>query len=51
MIRRAGPAAALLTAATTFPTASAAGFDGIQVRQREGWYRTAVLGGWRPIAG
>ena len=23
---------------------------GIQVRQREGWYRTAVLGGWRPIA-
>lgn len=24
---------------------------GIQVRQREGWYRTAVLGGWRPIAG
>jgi cell wall-associated NlpC family hydrolase len=24
---------------------------GVQVRQREGWYRTAVLGGWRPIAG
>lgn len=21
---------------------------GVQVRQREGWYRTAVLGGWRP---
>ena len=27
------------------------GVAGIQVRQREGWYRTAVLGGWRPIAG
>ena len=24
---------------------------GIQVRQRDGWYRTAVLGGWRPISG
>ena len=24
---------------------------GIGVRQRDGWYRTAVLGGWRPIAG
>lgn len=23
----------------------------IQVRQRDGWYRTAVLGGWRPISG
>lgn len=23
---------------------------GVQVRQRVGWYRTAVLGGWRPTA-
>ena len=23
---------------------------GVQIRQREGWYRNAVLGGWRPIA-
>ena len=22
---------------------------GIQIRQRQGWYRTAVLGGWRLI--
>lgn len=24
---------------------------GVQIRQRQGWYRTAVLGGWRPISG
>jgi hypothetical protein len=24
---------------------------GVQVRDRQGWYRTAVLGGWRPIGG
>lgn len=30
---------------------AAQGLPGIQVRQRDGWYRTAVLGGWRPIAG
>lgn len=28
----------------------AEGVAGIQVHPREGWYRTAVLGGWRPIA-
>lgn len=30
---------------------NAQGVPGVQVRQREGWYRTAVLGGWRPIVG
>ena len=28
----------------------AKGVDGVQVRPRHGWYRSAVLGGWRPIA-
>jgi cell wall-associated NlpC family hydrolase len=30
---------------------NAQGVAGIQVRAREGWYRIAVLGGWRPISG
>jgi cell wall-associated NlpC family hydrolase len=30
---------------------NAQGVAGVQVRQREGWYRSAVLGGWRPSAG
>jgi hypothetical protein len=29
---------------------NAQGVSGVQVRQWQGWYRTAVLGGWRPIA-
>lgn len=29
---------------------TAQGVPGVQVRQRDGWYRTAVLGGWRPTA-
>lgn len=27
---------------------NAQGVEGVQVRQRVGWYRNAVLGGWRP---
>lgn len=30
---------------------NAQNIPGVQVRQRDGWYRTAVLGGWRPIIG
>jgi len=30
---------------------NAQGVAGVQVRDRTGWYRTAVLGAWRPIAG
>ena len=29
---------------------NAQGLAGVQVRQREGWYRTAVLSGWRPTS-
>ena len=29
----------------------AQGLPGVQVRHRDGWYRDAVLGGWRPLAG
>lgn len=28
---------------------NAQNLSGIQIRQRQGWYRTAVMGGWRPI--
>ncbi len=30
---------------------TAQNLSGVQIRQRQGWYRSAVLGGWRPIAG